>query len=334
MKKTSDQLDEASHNADDPEDDIELSPKQLEGVASVERDKHLVSIMMQRAKAQSDKANEPLHREIMRRLTVIQDRIEYENDEDEIDKLMEDGEQQSRLRAYLCPASEVFDEAQSELALLGEWGVPAVAIEALRSRLPRGSIDEVNLAEARGILRMIYDEVEAWREFSYLYEAEMQKFALFLSCTAVAALVVAFALEVAPTVDSLGHWWASAKLFATILFAGAAGSVVSVLTKMPSLEMGLSKDLDGYLRRILARVSFGILGSIVGCGFLAWGILPISIKGISFADAVNSCSATLPAACGVVQSLLIVTFPVLFGFSERALSEFEQRIFQPAPTSR
>jgi len=116
----------------------------------------------------------------------------------------------------------------------------------------------------------------------------------------------------------------SPLLFVGLLCAGAAGSCVSVMAKMPALDVGLSAELDAYCRRILTRIGIGIVASLIGCASLGW--LPISIQNQTFADALNACT-TSPATCTGIKSLLLLGVPMLLGFSERTLTSFEQRVF-------
>jgi hypothetical protein len=112
-----------------------------------------------------------------------------------------------------------------------------------------------------------------------------------------------------------------------LLLAGVAGSCVSVLTKMPLLEVSLSGELESYERRILSRIGAGVLGSLIGCGLLGWGLISFSIHGQTFADVLNACSTSLPTSCTALQTLILLAVPMLFGFSERALTSFEQKVF-------
>jgi hypothetical protein len=112
-----------------------------------------------------------------------------------------------------------------------------------------------------------------------------------------------------------------------ILLAGATGSCVSVMAKMPMLEVSLSGELDAYARRILSRVGLGVIASLIGCGLLGWGLISFSIHGHTFTDVLNACSA---APCAGPHSLVVLAVPTLFGFSERALTWLEQKFFGPA----
>jgi hypothetical protein len=46
---------------------------------------------------------------------------------------------------------------------------------------------------------------------------------------------------------------------------------------MPLLDVALSSELEGYLRRILSRIAGGA-ASLIACALLGWSALPISFK--------------------------------------------------------
>jgi hypothetical protein len=112
-----------------------------------------------------------------------------------------------------------------------------------------------------------------------------------------------------------------------LLCAGAAGSCVSVVTKLPILSVSLSGELEAYGRRILSRICSGLIASVIGSALLGWGILSISINNQSYADALNECSRGSASSCTSLNTLILLGVPLLFGFSERALTSFEKTVF-------
>jgi hypothetical protein len=112
-----------------------------------------------------------------------------------------------------------------------------------------------------------------------------------------------------------------------LLCAGATGSCVSVMAKMPLLDLKLSPELDAYERRILSRLGVGVIASLIGCALLGWGLFPISFQGQTFADILNVCTASPPTSCTDIKTLILLCVPMLFSFSERALTSFEQQVF-------
>ena len=116
----------------------------------------------------------------------------------------------------------------------------------------------------------------------------------------------------------------SPLMFFGLLCAGAAGSCVSVMAKLPALDVSLSSELEAYGRRIMTRIGIGVVASLIGCAFLGW--FPISVQNQTFADALNACT-TSSATCAGIKSLTLLGVPMLLGFSERTLTSFEQRVF-------
>jgi hypothetical protein len=102
----------------------------------------------------------------------------------------------------------------------------------------------------------------------------------------------------------------SMVLFA-LLLAGVAGSCVSIMAKMPMLEVSLSGELEAYQRRILSRVGAGVVASLIGCAMLGWGVLPISIQNQTFADVVNACTASPLTSCTGLKALILLGVPML-----------------------
>jgi len=127
--------------------------------------------------------------------------------------------------------------------------------------------------------------------------------------------------------------WFSPLLLFGLLLAGAAGSCVSVMSKMPALDVSLAGELDAYGRRIASRVGTGLVASLIGCASLAW--IPLSIQNQTFADAINTCASapcSAPSAvCTGLKLLILLGVPMLLGFSERTLISFEQRVFGNSP---
>jgi hypothetical protein len=94
------------------------------------------------------------------------------------------------------------------------------------------------------------------------------------------------------------------------LFAGAAGGCVSVLAKMPLLDVALSAEFGAYRRRILSRVAVGVVASLIGCALLGWGLFPIAIQNQTFADCLSACLAHHPHSAGI-KRLIVLGVPLI-----------------------
>jgi hypothetical protein len=112
-----------------------------------------------------------------------------------------------------------------------------------------------------------------------------------------------------------------------LFFASGAGSCVSIMAKMPVLDVSLSGELDAYLRRILTRVALGVSASLIGCALLGWGIIQVSIDHKTFKDALDTCLRGSSISSFDLNHLVVIAVAMLLGFSERALASIEQQVF-------
>lgn len=295
-----------------------LDARRRKTLSAIRGERLLFDSMMQRARQNGDHPNDGFVADVLGRLTEIEQRANQETDLDELGDLISDAEQQGQLRAYICPIREVHDEGSVVIDLMGEWGIRKSVIFGLRSSLGKKLSDAAADPEAaRSALRALFDEQDSWSSYTEDYEETMEKYALWLFiATIVLTLSAIVALRFPPT-------WS----LVAVLFAGAGGACVSVLNKMPGLDVGLSEELDSYKRRIYARVGVGFAASLIGSAFFGWGILPIAIHGETFTDIFNACTTSPFTSCTALRGLMFVAIPMLLGFSERALASFERRVF-------
>lgn len=196
------------------------------------------------------------------------------------------------------------------------WGIPKTAIKRLRDlHLKRLEKADTNPAVSRSALRSVFEERDDWAEYSNNYEDTMEGYTRWLFGATIALSLSAilsfhFAVSFSP------------MLLVGLLCAGTAGSCVSVMAKMPALDVSLSGELDAYGRRVLSRIGVGIVASLIGSASLAW--LPVSVQNQTFADALNSCATSNSTD---TKTLIVLGVTMLLGFSERTLTSFEQRVF-------
>ena len=100
------------------------------------------------------------------------------------------------------------------------------------------------------------------------------------------------------------------------------------MTKAPILEVMLTREQSSYRRRVLSRVGSGVAASLIGSAMLGWGVLPLTIDGTSFAGIVRACTSASAGPCSNLNWLIFLSVPMLFGFSERLLTNLERRVFQ------
>ena len=280
-----------------------------------------VEDMAQRPRNNDDPVNSELLELVRKRLTEIEDAAKIATNTDALDDLEENAESQEAFRAYLCPREEIWIEGSRVIALLEWWGIPKSETEGLRNLLV-SKLDQACTEPdvARSALHALFEERDEWDEYREDYEETMQGFARWLfGATILLPLISVIAIHYAFLYSPLA--------VGALLLAGGAGSCVSVITKLPALEGSRSEKIDSYERRIWSRISTGTAASLIGCGLLGWGIIPISLQGRTFADVLNSSVVYAPAARAsdfALRVLILLAVPMLFGFSERALTSFER----------
>jgi hypothetical protein len=294
----------------------ELENRRIEVLSAITGERVSIEAMAQRPRGADDALDGKLLEIVLKRLAAIEVKAGESAHVEDLDDLEGDAETQGEFSAYLCPVMDVLTEGQRELNLL-EWrGIPKAEIKKLRDLLDNKLKDtDGNPAAARSALRALFEERNAWDEYSDDYEDTMGRWArkLFwwtVGLLPVATLCLCFAARFSPL------------LIFGLLCAGAAGSCVSVLARMPAMDVSLSNELDAYDRRVLSRIGIGIIAGLIGSGLLAW--LPVSVQNQPLADALNAC------ATGKATAITILTVEALagvLGFSERAVTFIEQRLF-------
>ena len=274
---------------------------------------------MQRAQVAGDTPDDTLVRNVLERLAEIEQRANQEKDIDELDELEKDANQQGQLRAYICPSAEITDEGNLSIDLIEEWTVPKTVITKLRGslgeKLKRADTDP---DVARGALRAIFEQHNSWDHYVDEYDEKMLRYTLWMFWASALLLLLSIA------VFSFSSYFRP-LFFVGLLFAGGTGSCVSVMAKMPELEVGPSGELEALLRRIFSRIGVGVIASLIGCALLGWGLFPVSFQGQTFADMLKVCTASPATSCTGIETLILLCVPMLFGFSERALTSFERQ---------
>jgi hypothetical protein len=295
---------------------LELENRRIEVLSAITGERGSIEAMAQRPRGADDALDDELLEIVLRRLAAIEVKAGEAAHVEDLDDLEGDAETQGEFSAYLCPVMDVPTEGQRELNLL-EWrGIPKAEIKKLRDLLDSKLKDtDGDPAAGRSALRALFEERNAWEEYSDDYEDTMGRWARKLSWWTVGLLPVA-------TLFLCFAARFSRLLIFGLLCAGAAGSCVSVLARMPAMDVSLSNELDAYDRRVLSRIGIGIIASLIGSGLLAW--LPVSVQNQPLADALNSC------ATGKATAITVLTVEALagiLGFSERAVTFIEQRLF-------
>lgn len=296
-----------------------LEKRRIAAISSITGDKELIELMVQRPRAANESLDVELLNTVRTRLADIEARARVATLEDELEDLEEDGESQGLFAAYFCPVNQIRDEATITLDTIDGWGIPKSATNLLE-KLFSGRLENAvaDPHSAREALYSIHAEADAWDDFIEDYEEIMDKYTKRLWWCSVVML--------GATIAAL--WWAPKLpilVAVAVLLAGATGSCISILAKRPARDATLRGELDAYAGRIFARIGAGVAASLIGCGLLGWGVIPISIEKQTFQDALDIC--TTSSSCqAVIKALLIIAVAMLLGFSERVLTSFENRI--------
>ena len=297
-----------------------LEQHRIEVLSSIAGEKQRIELMALRPRAAEDTLNTDLLKTVLERFAVLEVKAKAVNLADELEDLEDDAELQGLFAAYFCPANEISEEGNIAIDDIELWGVPKTAPQKLRDRLSQKlKIANANPHDGRGILYSIYAEADSWSDFIDDYEDTMSPYIFWLFWISVGTLLLAVvALYFASKIPFL--------VFIAVLLAGATGSCISVMSKTPPLDASLAGELNAYRRRVLARVGVGLIASLIGCGLLGWGIVPLSIQNQTFSDALNAFSMPSSNGTTIVKTLIVLAVPILLGFSERALTSFENRI--------
>jgi hypothetical protein len=243
--------------------------------------------------------------------------IKQSSDSRELERLAREVRKHGRLRAYICPQSEVAMEANLILELMQDWGVPPASLEYLRTLLKGAvQVQAQNPSTARAVLYTILRQEADWNKYTDDYEKH-----LLLATWGLVGAIGVFVLAAFWTLR-LNAWYP----FLPILLAGAAGSCASVIFRLPVLHVTSSQDAVSLVRRIVGRVATGTVGSVAGCAFLAWGLIPLTVNKESYTDLLSTCSTS--PCCSGRQELIQLAVPIVFGFTERVLSDLGVKLFE------
>lgn len=304
-----------------------LEKRRVEVLSSITGDRLRVELMAQRPRLANDPLSADLLNTVLQRFAEIATSAKAATLEDDLEDFEDDAENLGLFAAYFCPANQINDEGSIQIDNIEGWGVSKTAGKRLRDLFSKRLQDgPKNPQDGRGALYSIYAEADAWGDFIEDYEDMMGSYMTRLSWTSLLSLVASIAaMYFAPRFPFL--------IVLALLLAGATGSCISVMAKRPPRDATLSGELDAYGKRVLTRIGVGVAASLIGCGFLGWGVLPISIQNQTFAGALDVCASSSSCAAAI-KALLVLAVAMLLGFSERALTSFESRILGELHSSR
>jgi hypothetical protein len=296
--------------------------RRVAALAFIEDERQSVEEMVQRPRLPVDPFRQEdidLLNKVIHQLDEIEKSAKSpEADYERLGDLMGDAETQGQYRAYFCPAIDVQHEGELVFSIVTtEWGLPKSVTKYLEK--VKDDLKKPAAAEARAALHILLSERDEWDDYTDDYEDTMWSYTWKLFLLSI-ALPIGSGFCFRYAFHPHSHW----LLVLGMLAAGVAGSCVSIMGRMPEFDVRLSNELIAYRRRILSRIGLGIAASIIGSALLGWGFIPLSIQQHTFTDAIRACTTS---SCGGVDLLLLVCIPMVLGFSERALTTIEQRLF-------
>jgi hypothetical protein len=298
-----------------------LETRRANALSSITGDRIHVELMAQRWRAADDPIDQELLATVLEQFAQIEQKARTVVSIIELEDFVSDAESQAIASAYFCPANEIQDEGNRAIDNLELWGIPKLSITKLRKTFAERLAKAESVPRAaRAALHAIFIEVDEWSDYIEEYEETMRRYTLWMFGVAIALLFIAGVCFYSAHRFPLLMWFG-------LIAAGAAGSSASVLGKMPSFDLSLSGELDAYGRRIWSRIAVGTIGSLIGTAFLGWGLLPVTIKDQTFADALGACGTPGAMPCPMTKILIVMGVAMLLGSSERTLTSFEQRVF-------
>lgn len=220
------------------------------------------------------------------------------------------------LRAFVAVPPGLEIQGNGAISEMVEWAVPRTTIERLKEHAL--NLRSNNLAVARMTLWALYKEEDAWSEYVDWYYHFMSRLGAGLLICALGVLVTALV--------AFSH----KQVLPALIFGGMSGALLSVLMRLPSV-VGHG-DFWSYLYRILIRVGTGTAASVMGLGFFTSGLITLSVGGSpqSISKLIEACAGK--DGCDISSSLFLLALAMVLGFTERALTIFEDKVFPPAPT--
>jgi hypothetical protein len=275
--------------------------------------------------------------DVLARFAALDQAVASAKTKSDLETLRDQGAALARLRAYVCPPGEVLIRGQTALNTIQGWGVSKDELEALRAQVIPQLEHTTNAEAARGALLVVLEEYDSWSDHIDDYNDDMRRVAYALATSIVALLAAAIWL-----VPSGRVTWG-------LLAAGACGALVSVMSRLPTLQ--IFGDSAPYKRTVWRRACTGLAASVIGIGLLVSGTLPFSFRDAgSLPDMIEACAnpATkqVPAlettaaraeessksvdgtGCKTRFVFILIAVVMLFGLSERALTSIEDRVFQ------
>ena len=299
--------------------DYSLARRKAESLAEIRDFRANFEASVLAANAAGSTYSEPLIPHVRAQFTKLEQSVTEVATKDELGALERQAQDLTDLRAYICPSAEIPIAGRTVLNTMDGWGVPQKALDALKKEVEPHFTNPVKLDAGRAALFEVLRECTSWSNYIDDFRNEMQKTTYLLTAWILTSLVASILLI------SLRY------VVLGLLAAGACGAFVSVISKLPTLQVSGGGDIGPYKRGVWRRVCTGLAASIIGIGLLISGIVTISFpQGVSIPNTIDAC-ATPGSQCSTRYLLVLIAIVMLFGLSERALTSFEDTVFAPRP---
>lgn len=245
----------------------------------------------------------------------IEKTMASEKSEDVRRALVQRAGELATLRAYVAIPPGIEIQGNGAISEMVEWAVPSTAIERLKEYAI--NLRSNDLAVSRMTLWSLYKEKDEWSDYVDWYYHFMSRLGAGLLICTLGTLVTALVA------------FSCKQALAALVFGAMSGALLSVLMRLPSV-VGHG-DVWSYLYRILIRVGTGTTVSVMGLGFFASGLITFSVGTTNPSELISGC--LLGDGCNMSKSLILLALAMLLGFTERALTIFEDKVFPPTPTA-
>lgn len=245
----------------------------------------------------------------------------------------------ARMRSHVLPAEALDSEAQSAIAEMVDWGVPAAALAAARElravvagnagpeqAAPGNPADApiaasaslappgVPSTRARAALNKLLDDYDYWDGYTDWYFEQMT-FAVLagvgFTLVGLAGGLVAFRYH---------------EVWPGFILASTAGAAVSIMLKLPG--MSVYGEVSSFWLRAVSRLVAGVAVGAMACGLLSLGVVNLSLPdGFSQVQLIDGCAGV--GDCRPRWIFVLMALGILFGFSERGIATFESAVFGP-----
>jgi hypothetical protein len=254
---------------------------------------------------------QPLVEYVSKGFQDLQKRAETAKCESDLDAVRKRATEISNLRAHVMQLPAIKSESQAILSEMSQWVLPDEIMKELRQVFDSQIDKSSDIPTARLAFSRLLCEYAFWDDYVDWHERLVRHNFCIVSTVTIISFVLSWVCL----------WYLKfhvAWLVAGFMLAGLCGTGVSILMKLPPVSV--YGEANYLVLRTVARLFYGLVGTLVGLGILALGIVNIeSFKSVPkyLSDTDTFTSEKVPACLAI---------GIIFGFSERALSYFSDRL--------